>query len=88
MAVQEPLYIFRNHKESFRLTTHLPLSVHIAKTRKMFRKHKVLEKLIRKKIQEARRSYLKQCLYNNEFDWLIKESLGFSARKGWREKYK
>ena len=88
MAIQEPLYIFRDHRESFRLNTHLPLSVHIVETRKMFRKHRVPKKLIRKKIREARRSYLKQCLYNNEFDRLIKESLGFSARRGWREKYK
>jgi len=88
MAVQEPLYIIRDHRESFRLTTHLPLSVHIAETRKIFRKHKVPEKLIRKKIREAHRGYLKQCLYNNEFDRLIKEFLGFDARRGWREKYK
>lgn len=88
MAIQEPLYLLRDHRENFRLTTHLPLSVHIAETRKMFRKHKVPEKLIRKKIRDARRSYLKQCLYDNELDRLIKEFLGFDARKGWREKYK
>ncbi|MFC2054352.1 hypothetical protein ACFLV7_08680 [Chloroflexota bacterium] len=82
MAVQEPLFIFRDHKESFRLTTHLPLSVHIAETRKMFQKHKVPEKLVRKKIRDARSSYLKQSLYNNEFDRLINEFLGFYVRRG------
>jgi len=64
------------------------LSVHIAETRKMFQKHKVPEKLVRKKIRDARRSYLKQSLYNNEFDRLINEFLSFNARRGWREKYK
>lgn len=88
MAIQEPLYLLRDHREGYRLTTHLPLSVHITETRRILRKHNVPEPFIRKKVREARRGYFKQCLYRSEFDRMIKEFMGFDARIGWREKYK
>jgi hypothetical protein len=87
-AIQDPLYLMRDHRESYRLTTHVPLNIHIQELRKIMRKHNVSENMIRKRIRHARRGYLKQCLYKNEFDRLLKEFFRYSPKRGWREKLK
>ena len=47
MAVKECLYQYRSHFQCFRLTTHLPLDVHIGELRRIMTKHGLKEPDIR-----------------------------------------
>jgi len=87
-AVRECLYYYRDHRDCYRLTTHLPLSVHRREIKRIMRKHGVgtLNRL--KKIAAARKSYLRQCLYKSPVDKWIKERLGYNAQRGRRERYR
>jgi glycosyltransferase involved in cell wall biosynthesis len=87
-AIPEALYLYRDHRDSDRLTTHLPLSVHIRETRRILRKHGASDEQIAERLDRARSSYLRQCLYKNPFDKWIKELLRHQARHGWRETYR
>lgn len=87
-AVEECLYLYRDHRDCFRLTTHLPLSMHKKEIRRIMKKHGVDTHTIKKQIAEAEESYLQQCLYKTAADQRIKEKLGHDPRHGWREKYK
>jgi glycosyltransferase involved in cell wall biosynthesis len=85
-ALEECLYYYRVHLECFRLTTHLPLSVHKHEIARIFRKHGVDEATIRDKIARAEETYLKQCLYRSKLDLWLKHLIGIDPRKG-REDY-
>ncbi|MCI0455042.1 MAG: glycosyltransferase [Candidatus Dadabacteria bacterium] len=85
-AVKECLYYYRDHRECYRLTTHLPLSVHKREIRRIFEKHGVDPLSIKEKIASAEGTYLRQCLYRSPRDKRIKEKQGYDARHGWREK--
>ena len=87
-AVPECLYWYRDHRAGFRLTTHLPLSVHLRECDRILRKHRVDEPARRAFLARARRSYLRQCLYRNGVDRWLKERLGHDPRRGWRETYR
>jgi len=87
-AVKECLYLHRDHREYYRLTTHVPMSWQIRETKRIMRKHGVARSEIRKRIDAAKESYLRQCLYRSALDRWIKETLGHDARSGWREKYR
>jgi glycosyltransferase involved in cell wall biosynthesis len=87
-AVHECLYYYRDHRECYRLTTHLPLSVHRRECRRIRRKHGVAWWERRRFVARAQRSYLRQCLYRNAIDQWIKEWFAYDARRGWRETYR
>jgi len=87
-AVKECLYYYRDHLDCFRLTTHLPLSVHTSEIRKILKKHGVGFWDRIRFISNAKRSYLKQCLYKSSIDKWIKEKLGYDARRGWIHIYR
>lgn len=87
-AVPECLYLHRDHRKHYRLTTHVPRSVQIKETKKILRKHRVSSADIRKKIRIAKKTYLRQCLYRSRFDQWVKEKLGHDAQWGWREEYR
>ena len=82
MAIKEPLYLARDHRDGFRLTTHLPLSVHIQEIERIMRKHGASEARIRMRIRAAKKGYLRQCLYRSPFDKWLKEMLGYDPRRG------
>jgi glycosyltransferase involved in cell wall biosynthesis len=86
-AIHECLYVYRDHRDAFRNTTHIPRSVHLRMLRYILRKHGVRGALIRKKLRHAKRHYLRQCLYRNQLDKRIKLFFGFKASRGWRETY-
>jgi GT2 family glycosyltransferase len=86
-AVPECLYVYRDHRESFRLTTHLPLSHHKRELARIMRKHGVPDATVRDAIAEAERSYLRQCLYRSRLDRWLKAHRGHDPRDGWRESY-
>jgi glycosyltransferase involved in cell wall biosynthesis len=87
-AVHECLYLFRDHRDAYRLTTHLPRSVHLRELRRILRKHGVGTLLIEKRLWRARRDYLRECLYRNPLDRWVKEWLGVDPRSGWRQEYR
>lgn len=85
--VEECLYVYRDHRQAYRLTTHLPLSVHTRELIRIMRKHGVGWWTTLRRVRSARRSYLKQCLYRNALHrWLV-ERLGVGAAPVWREPY-
>jgi glycosyltransferase involved in cell wall biosynthesis len=87
-AVRECLYYYRDHRECYRLTTHLPLSVHKREIRRIMEKHGVDASTIRERIAGIEKTYLRQCLFKSKFEKWVKEKLGYDARRGWREKYR
>jgi glycosyltransferase involved in cell wall biosynthesis len=87
-AMKECLYYYRDHRECYRLTTHLPLSVHKKEIRRIMEKHGVDALTIRERIARVEKTYLQQCLFKSKSDKRIKEKLGYDARWGWREKYR
>ena len=87
-AVPRALYILRDHRESFRLTTHVPRSVQLATMRRIMNKHGASEEAIRACMREARRSFLRQSLFRSTLHRWLRQRLGFDARRGWREQYR
>jgi glycosyltransferase involved in cell wall biosynthesis len=87
MAIREPLYFLRDHRDSFRLSTHLPLSLHVRETKRIMQKHGASKDAIRRRLKDAKGSYLKQCLYRSPFERWLKQLLGYDPHQGWRERY-
>jgi hypothetical protein len=86
-AIPECLYIYRDHRSCYRLTTHVPLRTHMRETRRILRKHGVPRALIRRRVADARRSYLRQCLYSSRLDAWVKRALRREPARGYRESY-
>jgi hypothetical protein len=87
VAVPDCLYLYRDHRELFRLTTHLPLTTHTRELRRILRKHGVGRADVRHRVRQARGTYLRQCLYRSPLDRALKRMRGIDAREGWRESY-
>ena len=87
MAIPECLYYYRDHREHFRLTTHVPLDRQVSELRKIWTKHGLTDGEIEAQTERRIKGYLRQVLYANEQDRLEKESRGFDARRGWRKSY-
>lgn len=62
-AIPDCLYLYRQHLECPRLTTHLPKSVHKRELARMLRKHGVGPVRTRLKVLKASHTYMRQCLY-------------------------
>ena len=87
-AIRECLYIVRDHRSCYRLTTHVPLRTHLRETRRIMRKHGVAEEAIRRRLADAREGYLRQCLYTTRLDAWAKRVLRHDPTRGWRETYR
>jgi glycosyltransferase involved in cell wall biosynthesis len=85
--LEDCLYLYRDHRQAYRLTTHLPLSVHTRELARILRKHGVGWWPMLRRIRAARRSYLKQCLYRNRLHRWMVERLGIGTPRAWREPY-
>jgi glycosyltransferase involved in cell wall biosynthesis len=86
-AIPECLYRYRDHRDGFRLTTHLPLSTHAREIARIFRKHGATRLQVARKLLEARRGYLRQCLYATPLERRLRERLGLAPRAAFRESY-
>jgi hypothetical protein len=86
-AVHQCLYFYRDHQAAYRLTTHLPRTVHLRELRRILEKHRVDESLIRERLDQAKRSFLKQCTYRNELHRRLLELFGLRPRPGSRLRY-
>ena len=87
MAVEECLYMYRDHRDGYRLTTHLPLTVHKKELRRIMRKHGVNDAAIERTISIAAATYLRQCLYDSFLDKWIRIVFRSHQPPVWREKY-
>lgn len=88
MPIDECLYIYRDHRRCFRLTTHLPLSQHRREIRRIMKKHGVDRRTIRTQLAEAEQDFLRQCLYRSKLDRWLKERVGYRRPHFWRETYR
>jgi glycosyltransferase involved in cell wall biosynthesis len=86
-AIPECLYLYRDHRECFRLTTHLPASVHARELRRILRKHGHGRLAALRFAVIARRTYLRQCLYRSPLEQRVRERLGLGPRRAWRDTY-
>jgi GT2 family glycosyltransferase len=84
-ALPECLYLYRDHREGYRLTTHLPRTTHVRELRRMLRNHGVSRRQAKRIVAAARSAYLKQCLYRSGVDRWLKERRGYDAQQGWHE---
>ena len=78
-AIPECLYYYRDHREHYRLTTHVPLSTQINELKKIWKKHGLTEEEIDEQIKRRTSRYLKQ-------DKKVKEGENYDIRKAWRQK--
>ena len=74
-AIDECLYYYRDHLKAYRLTTHLPLSVHKKEIERILTKHGVEREIIEKRIALGEKTYLQQCLYDNKIEGFLKRFL-------------
>lgn len=88
LAIGDCLYYLRDHRDHFRLTTHLPRSTHVRAIRTVLRKHGVGRWRQRRELAEAKRTFLRQCVYRSPADRWIKQRLGYDPHRGWRERYR
>jgi glycosyltransferase involved in cell wall biosynthesis len=86
-AIPECLYYYRDHRDCYRLTTHLPMSVHVRECDRIMRKHGVAWWERKLRLFRIQRTFLRQCLYRNRLDQWFKERRGYDALRGWRETY-
>ena len=86
-AIGECLYRYRNHCEHYRLTTHVPLSVHRSEIDRILKKHGVGWALRRLIIARRRwsGSLGGQCLFRSPLDLWITERRGRDGRARWRQ---
>jgi glycosyltransferase involved in cell wall biosynthesis len=84
-ALGECLYLYRDHREAYRITTHLPRNVHIRALRQLFERHRGPAALARKHLRQAKQEYFRQCLFRNGLDrWWHEQVIATDPAKGWR----
>jgi glycosyltransferase involved in cell wall biosynthesis len=86
-GMPECLYVYRDHRDDFRLTTHLPLSHHKREMTRILRKHGTDRERIARFLEEAEQGFMRQCLYRSRWDRFVKRLRGLDVRAGWREPY-
>jgi glycosyltransferase involved in cell wall biosynthesis len=86
--IHRVLYMYRDHRDGFRLTTHIPRSVQRRELRRILEKHGVAPALVRMRVRAANRAYLRQSLFRNHLHRWLRERLGFDVTRGWREPYR
>ncbi|MBV9310784.1 MAG: glycosyltransferase [Solirubrobacterales bacterium] len=87
VAVPECLYVYRDHRRGYRLTTHLPRTTHERELRRILKKHGVPDALVSKRVAAARATYLRQCLYTTALEARLRRLLMIEARGGWHQRY-
>ena len=87
--IQDCLYLYRDHRESFRLTTHVSLAAQARDVRRVLRKHGVGRSHSRLVVREMKQRHLRQCLYRNALDRTVKvRLLRRVPSDGWRDTYR
>lgn len=87
-AVPECLYLYRDHSESFRLTTHLPRTHHRREIARIMRKHGVDDDRIAEHMAAAEGGFLRQCLYESRPRAWLRRLTGLGPRTAPRQEYR
>ncbi len=87
-AVPECLYVYRDHRSAYRLTTHLPRRRQTRQLARILRKHGLDEATLRRRVRDAQRSYLRQALYATSLERSLRRVTGADPRRAWRETYR
>jgi glycosyltransferase involved in cell wall biosynthesis len=87
-AIPKALYIVRDHRDGYRLTTHVPQSIQRRELRRILEKHGLPPALIRHRIRRDGRDFLRQSLFRTPVHRWIRELIGFDPHSGWREPYR
>jgi glycosyltransferase involved in cell wall biosynthesis len=85
-AIQDCLYIYRDHRRTERLTTHLSRRIHTRELRRILVKHGLSRAEVRRRVADARRSYLRQCLYGSALERELRRRTRWTTT-AWRDKY-
>lgn len=88
VPVPHALYVFRDHRDGYRLTTHVTRDVQLRGLRRILEKHGTPRAVVSSRLRHARRTYLKQSLFRDPLHRWIREKIGFDANAGWREPYR
>ena len=86
-AIPHCLYVYRDHRESYRLTTHQTLEHHAREIDRILAKHGVPNATRKTIVSRAKSGYLRQCLYRDDADRDAKRRDAWDPRTGWREDY-
>ncbi len=86
-AIPRALYIVRDHRDGYRLTTHLTRSEQRRGLRRILTKHGVPAFTAWRHAREASRTYMRQSLFRNRWHQWVRERLGMNMDKAWREPY-
>lgn len=86
-AIPDCLYLYRDHRECFRLTTHLPVTHHKREIGRILAKHGIEAERADRWVDCVERTFLRQCLYRSPVDRWLKRLRGADPRRGWRETF-
>jgi hypothetical protein len=85
-ALPECLYIYRNHCDGFRTTTHHPRSVRLLGVRKILRKHGVgFWRSWLMVYEKWRRGLGSQSIYGTPLTRFVYRLVGYDAARSWRQ---
>jgi O-antigen biosynthesis protein len=85
-ALPECLYIYRNHCDGFRLTTHDPTTVQLLTVRKILRKHGIgFWRSWLMMYANWRAGMAGQSIYGSRFTRCLYRLVGYDAAKSWRQ---
>jgi len=85
--INECLYIYRDHRAARRLTIDVPLSIQIREMRLVMRKHGMSRREVNHRLEEARRTHLRQARYRSPLHRQLCRWLG-SEPPAWRDSYR
>jgi glycosyltransferase involved in cell wall biosynthesis len=85
--IPDCLYAYRDHRDHYRLTTHVPLDVQTSELARILAKHGVPDDVARAEIARRQRLHLRQALYATDADRRRMEAGNHDARAGWRLNY-
>jgi glycosyltransferase involved in cell wall biosynthesis len=85
--VAECLYVYRDHRSAYRLTTHVPRRLQARQVARILRKHGLDDATVRRRVEEAERTYLRQALYASALHRSLRRVTGEDPQRGWRESY-
>ncbi len=87
-AIPRALYIVRDHRDGYRLTTHLTRSEQRRGLRRILAKHGVPAITAWRRVRRASRTYMRQSLFRNRLHQWVRERLGMNMDTAWREPYR
>jgi glycosyltransferase involved in cell wall biosynthesis len=87
-AVAECLYVYRDHRAAFRLTTDLPLAHQKREIARIMRKHGATPAQVSARLEAAEAGHLRQAMYRSRLDRWRRLGRRPDTSSAWREPYR